>query len=93
MQNTWSLTLSQGGPISLKIPVSVVRFHLSFAIIDPEIFKQLLATHIDGEAHLLSDFLPIDLPLKPFQILGDQLASLLLVPNEFCHYCSNKNSS
>jgi hypothetical protein len=28
-------------------------------------FKLLLATHIDGEAHLLSEFLPSDPILKP----------------------------
>jgi hypothetical protein len=44
---------------------------LSLANIDLGKLKLLLATHIDGEAHLLWGFRPIDQLLKSFLTLDD----------------------
>ena len=52
-------------------------------------FKQLLATDIGGEDHLLWAIPPIDQIQKPFLILDDQMVALWLILSEFDHYCSN----
>jgi hypothetical protein len=62
---------------------------VSLANIDSEKIKRLLATHIDGEARLLSAIPLTDQISKSVCLIDDRLVTPFRFLSEFDHYCRN----